>query len=161
MRSGDERTRATKCATVLPARLVLSSHRNLPDVQALQGISEDDPNIDEMQRHMVEAVRQAGLLPRGAWPPEPPAEVPLPEEVVVPEPDASMVAHLGDMGFSAAAARRALLLSAGQMNTAVNYLVAHSGDGSSEAEPTMEELQCVLPCVCMSQLARLGSSLQA
>lgn len=98
-----------------------------------------------MQRHMVEAVRQAGLLPRVAWPPEAAAEPPVPEEVVVPEPDASMVAYLGDMGFSAAAARRALLLSAGQMNAAVNYLVAH---GAEDAEPAMEELQYA-PALCL------------
>lgn len=108
-------------------------------MNALQGMG--GGRADELHRQMASALRQAELLPNEAGgaalaPPQPPAEV------LVPEPSAAHIANLQDMGFSAAAARRALLLSRGNVNAAVNHLVAHSADGNAEAEPTPEELRC-------------------
>lgn len=91
-------------------------------------------NDTEMQRHVTQALRTAARLPAGAEPP-------MNEEVVVPEPNPTHIVQLGDMGFSAAAARRALLLNRNAVNAAANYLLAHGGDGDIEAEPTEQELR--------------------
>ena len=89
---------------------------------------------------MAQALRQADLIPReGRAAPAAPA---LPEEIVVSEPDPGHIAQLEDMGFSAAAARRALLLTHNQPNTAVNFLVQNMGSVHQEAEPTQAELRC-------------------
>ena len=111
--------------------------------QALQGLTDDNGNIDELQQQIANALQRGNFLGAGA---EAAAAPPEPAEVVVPEPDASRLARLQDMGFSALAARRALLMSGGQVNAAVSYLVAHVADADIEAEPTLAELQYALPC---------------
>ena len=80
------------------------------------------------------------------------------EEVVVPEPNPTHIAQLGDMGFSAAAARRALLLNRNAVNAAANYLLAHGGDGDIEAEPTEQELRCGVLPACTPSATVFGSS---
>eukprot|EP00892_Ulva_mutabilis_P003830 jgi/Ulvmu1/1819/UM119_0037.1 len=100
-------------------------------MQALQSIGDDGP---DMQQFVTQALRHAARMPRADA---------LVEEVVVPEPSVAHMAQISDMGFSAAAARRALLLSRNVVSAAVNYLLAHGGDGDIEAEPTMDELRHV------------------
>lgn len=89
----------------------------------------------DMQQFVTQALRHAARMPRADA---------LVEEVVVAEPSVAHMAQISDMGFSAAAARRALLLSRNVVSAAVNYLLAHGGDGDIEAEPTMVELRCRL-----------------
>jgi uncharacterized UBP type Zn finger protein len=111
----------------------------LPKVlQALQNIHDGDGSVEELQRQVARVLRNADLLPRvvGQAPPEP-------EEMVVPEPNELHLQQLQEMGFSAAAARRALLLHRDSVAPAVSYLLSHS-DGPLEAEPTAEELRCAL-----------------
>lgn len=108
-------------------------------------------NDTEMQRHVTQALRTAARLPAGAEPP-------MNEEVVVPEPNPTHIAQLGDMGFSAAAARRALLLNRNAVNAAANYLLAHGGDGDIEAEPTEQELRCGVLPACTPSATVFGSS---
>jgi uncharacterized UBP type Zn finger protein len=102
-------------------------------LQALQNMSGQGLNDTEMQRHVTQALRTAARLPG--------SEPPMNEEVVVPEPSPTHIAQLGEIGFSAAAARRALLLNRNAVNAAANYLLAHGGDGDIEAEPTEQELR--------------------
>jgi uncharacterized UBP type Zn finger protein len=94
--------------------------------------------VEELQRHVARALRNADFLPRVMGNQ---GQLPEPEEVVVPEPGEEHLQTLQEMGFTAAAARRALLLHRDNVAQAVSYLLTNS-DGPLEAEPTVEELRC-------------------
>jgi UBA/TS-N domain len=116
----------------------------LQHLQALQGAS-GDISTEDIQRHMAQALRQAELLPREGGAARAAVAAPFPPppaEIVVNEPDEGAISQLQDMGFSAAASRRALLLTRNQVDIAVNHLIAHAGEANTEAEPTQEELRC-------------------
>lgn len=64
-----------------------------------------------------------------------------PADVEVPEPDPQGLANLQEMGFSAGAARRALLLNHNDPEAAVDWVLRHGSDANLEAPLTSEELQ--------------------
>ena len=59
----------------------------------------------------------------------------------MPEPDAEGLAQLQDMGFSAALAGKALLLSRNRPDAALEWALQHADDADAEAPPSPSELQ--------------------
>ncbi|KAG2445735.1 hypothetical protein HXX76_000341 [Chlamydomonas incerta] len=71
-------------------------------------------------------------------PPQPAQPPPPPPAPVIPEPDESAAAQLGEMGFGEPVVRKALLLHRNDMEQALNWLLQH-GDDPAAAEPLTDD----------------------
>ena len=65
------------------------------------------------------------------------------EEIQAPDPPAEQVQQLAEMGFSEPLARKALVLCRGNVELALEWVLAHMDDADAEEPPTQEQLRQV------------------
>ncbi|KAF8069378.1 hypothetical protein HT031_001493 [Scenedesmus sp. PABB004] len=64
-------------------------------------------------------------------------------DIVPPEPPAALVAQLTDMGFTEALSRKALLLGRGDVQLALEWILAHMDEPGAEDPPSQAQLRAL------------------